>query len=803
MPPSDSNPLPDSILPDPESTILGTLGDFELRREIGRGGMGTVYEAWQQSLQRFVALKILGRHVGASTQAIQRFQREASTAAKLHHAHIVPIYAQGEQDGVYYYAMEYVVGDSLNKIISVYRDPDSSLSSLTTTDTDETVALSRASMLAGSESTAIDTEQEDVSQCHVRSGVLLSNIPKECTTLGYFTNIAEQIALVADALDYAHQQGVIHRDIKPHNLMRGPEGRLRIVDFGLARLSEQPGVTMTGEWIGSPLYMSLEQISGDHGKVDHRIDIYSLGATMYEWLTLTPPYPGETREQVITKILSSQAQPLRMINPKIPVDLETICLKAIERDRNRRYKSAGDLRDDLRRYLADQPIKAKRDGFVVRVGKTMRRKPVATLTMATLLIASVLSWAVYSAKNEVKSQTQVIAQAQKQAEDAEQKTEQVLDLLSRSLPIELGGTFKVVEAVQKLVNPTTSNKTAMGKNSADQATASKLPMVGTPKSLARLLVLQWYTFIEPDWSTWLSSITSDSKSMIAQAVDHWKKRELRKALDILNGYFDRPSKSQELQMQARLLRMVIDSELGEFDHLMKDATNLLQADQKSADAYLWHGLALMLKNQVQDSIPDLTRASELNPKSAWSKMARGLALIGDGRSIGAILEFDDALRLAPTIPVAYLGRARAYFAAENVEDAVPDLNYVLDQDPDNPDALAIRGDCYMATQQYAEAASDYQKAMNISGQSTGLGAYYLAALMQQRQLNRTNATDASTELDSPVKQDTPAPRDGSTASPLPNWLIRWLRETPKSVIPQTTRKSNLKLSIDSFHFFGL
>lgn len=802
MPPSDSNPLPDPSSSDSEAAPLGTLGGFELRREIGRGGMGTVYEAWQPSLQRNVALKILGRHVGASSQAIERFKREASTAAKLHHAHIVPIYAQGEQDGVYYYAMEYVIGDSLNKIIAIYRNSDSSQVSLTSTDSDETVALSRAAMLSGGETTTIDTSQTEVTQSQVRSGVTLTEIPKECTTQDYFTNIAEQIAHVADALDYAHQQGVIHRDIKPHNLMRGPEGRLRIVDFGLARLSEQPGVTMTGDWIGSPLYMSLEQISGDHGKVDHRIDIYSLGATMYEWLTLTPPYPGETREQVITKILSSHAQPLRTFNPKIPVDLETICLKAIERDRNRRYKSAGELRDDLRRYLANQPIKARRDGFVMRMGKTMRHKPLATLSTAAIILASVLSLAWYSAQSEVKSQTQAVVQAQKKAEDAERSRDQVLDYLD-SLPFELGVSLKLAESIQDFVGSNKIKKAVLGSGSAGHNNTLAIPTVGTPSSIARLLVSDFYASIEPDWDTLLADSSANMTEELKQAIYHWRKGNLKLARDLLDSHFAQTENQLGVQIDTRYLRMAIHCRLGEFQRMYDDAQRLVRENQESSDSYLWRGLALLLLDDIQLGMLDLTRAAELNPDSPWNKIARALAMIRNGRAPGAVYEFDDAMRLSPDHIIAYLGRAKAYLASNNAEEAYPDIQFVIDQNPDHPDALAIRGDYFMAVGQYGDAAGDYQKAMDISGQSAALGAYYYSALMQQHKLNKSNAANTSTEIDSPVKQDTVTPQDGSTAVPLPTWLTRWLSTAPKRSMPQAPSKPNSKLSFNSFRFFGL
>jgi len=249
------------------------LGSLVIGDEIGRGGMGTVFEAWSPERKSRVAVKVLSQHIGTSEKAVLRFQRESKAAAGLHHPHITPIYSQGEQHGVHFYAMELIDGPSLFETISDTVVETSAVHEVT--DPTETVALERSPVPPA----VIDARDSATSQTR----------QPEYGTTAFFQFVARHIATVADALDYAHRHGVIHRDIKPHNLMFGSDQRLRITDFGLARISEEPGVTVTGEIIGSPLYMSPEQVTFKTDELDHRTDIYSLGATLYEWLALKPP----------------------------------------------------------------------------------------------------------------------------------------------------------------------------------------------------------------------------------------------------------------------------------------------------------------------------------------------------------------------------------------------------------------------------------------------------------------------------------------------------------------------------------
>lgn len=335
------------------------LGDFEVICELGRGGMGVVYEARQVSLNRPVALKILGPGFGLTPRAVERFHREAEAAARLHHSNIVPVYATGEQDGIHFYAMELIDGPSLDAVIRDLRDGPSALPpNLAATGAYVPGASTPTPTGSGSGSSA-----------------------------DRFDRAATMIADVADALHHAHLNGVTHRDIKPSNLLLSADGRLSVTDFGLARMLEQPGMTVTGEFVGTPAYMSPEQITAGRIPVDHRTDIYSLGATLYELLTLRPPFVTDGRDRLLAMVIQKEPEPPRRVNPKVPRDLETICLKCLEKDPDRRYASAKELADDLRRYVNRFAILAKRTGPIAKLKKWVKRNPVVTAMIGLAVFA--------------------------------------------------------------------------------------------------------------------------------------------------------------------------------------------------------------------------------------------------------------------------------------------------------------------------------------------------------------------------------------------------------------------------------
>ncbi|MCK4659445.1 MAG: serine/threonine protein kinase, partial [Phycisphaerae bacterium] len=362
-----------SVAQAPSMEIGSCLDDFELLGELGRGGMGIVYRARQVSLNREVALKVLPSVARRNRSAVARFRRESQAAARLHHTNIVPVYAQGEEHGKFYYAMELIEGESLDSAIRC----DSSVANLTPRKVTPPTGLGLRSGDITSHAHDDDTPRLDVTTVH--------------RTRYDYRHLARLMAEVADGLEHAHHNGVIHRDIKPQNLLLGQDNHLHITDFGLAHLVGEPHMTLSGEVMGTPAYMSPEQVEAGYARIDHRTDIYSLGVSLYELLTLRRPFEGETREQIIHCICSADPPALRRIDLRIPVDLETICLRAMEKEPTRRYPTAAALAEDLLRFAQDRPIRTRRISRIERLLKWSRRHKAATTAIIAASVAVVMT----------------------------------------------------------------------------------------------------------------------------------------------------------------------------------------------------------------------------------------------------------------------------------------------------------------------------------------------------------------------------------------------------------------------------
>jgi len=351
------------------------LGEYRIIREIGRGGMGVVYEAEHEALGRRVALKVLPRQLLANEKSRSRFRRESRAAARLHHTNIVPIFGVGESDEDCFYVMQLVDGQGLDQVIRS----------------------------AGFE-------------------------PK------IWCRTAARIGLqVAEALAFAHTHGVLHRDIKPSNLLLDSEGAVWVTDFGVAKVVEEANLTQSGELVGTLKYMAPEQFSGHS---DARCDVYSLGVTLYELLTLRSAFPDTTPQHLIQLITHTDPIQPRKVNPAVPKDLNTIVQKAASRDPAHRYQTASELADDLRRFLDDRPILARRPGLAEQTWRWCRRNPslatataTAFLLMVAVTIVSVVAYAQTAAANHETAKALAAEMAQR--EHAENASTLALEALNR------------------------------------------------------------------------------------------------------------------------------------------------------------------------------------------------------------------------------------------------------------------------------------------------------------------------------------------------------------------------------------
>jgi serine/threonine protein kinase len=353
------------------------LGDYRILRQIGRGGMGVVYEAEQISLARRVALKALPSAAMLDAIALQRFQNEARAAASLDHPHIVDVIGVGCERGVHFYAMRFIDGESLADVIRHLREEqEASLHGRSTRPQPgscEVDSSGRADVDA-SGAAAGQYSSSGTSETIRPHATAPGSTPLNSRSHAAFYRAAAELGVqAADALDHAHELGIVHRDVKPSNLLIDSRGKLWVTDFGLAHIETAASLTMTGDLVGTVRYMSPEQAAGSRGLCDHRSDIYSLGMTLYELLTLSPAFPDTDRIVLLEQIQHALPPAPGQLNRAIPHDLETIVLKAIEKSPLDRYETAAEMAEDLVRFLAGKPILARRPGPTKRLVMWSRR----------------------------------------------------------------------------------------------------------------------------------------------------------------------------------------------------------------------------------------------------------------------------------------------------------------------------------------------------------------------------------------------------------------------------------------------
>ncbi len=489
---------------DPVESQSRRLGDYRILREIGRGGMGVVYEAEQVSLGRRVALKVLPGHVVGDRHALERFRREAKSAARLHHTNIVPVFEVGQEGEVAFYAMQFIQGQGLEQVIAELRRllaPGLEAGELGTRRADgleasTTVGAARVSvksllrqrelgqlaesvltgrvMWEGTErpatnppttNTAVATEGFDSNataglapfgakeaqpparpasiklsgSAMLPGGTHISEIDSTGRRQPFFRSVAQIGRQAAQGLAYAHSRGIIHRDIKPSNLLLDSAGVVWVTDFGLAKADED-GLTATGDILGTFRYMAPERF---RGQGDARADVYALGLTLYELLTLRPAFESSDRLRLVEQVKTAEPVHPRSIDRHIPRDLETIVLKAIEKEPEARYQSADAMAEDLRRFLADEPIKARQVSTSERYWRWARRNPVIatlggvlTVVLVAVTIGSVAAAAYF--KESARRETSLAAREQLANQQSQQDRQAAIEERDHSRRLSAG-----------------------------------------------------------------------------------------------------------------------------------------------------------------------------------------------------------------------------------------------------------------------------------------------------------------------------------------------------------------------------
>ena len=699
---------------EPLKRLSEILTDYEIIEEIGRGGMGIVYKARQTKLDRLVAIKVLPALLGVvRPQSKTRFRREAALAAGLEHTNIIGVYDYDEVDGTLYYAMQLIEGRSLRHILH-----EISESGAVDVVLEENVRY-------------VEAHREQGSKPCGTTGTA-STMPKNGNHRAHFRKVASWIAEVADALHYAHSHGVIHRDIKPSNLLLAEDGRLMISDFGLARPSGAEAITMSRSLVGTCRYMCPEQLDHVKGVVDHQVDVYALGATLYELLAFRPMFAAENDREVMNQVLTKDPTPPHRFCRQVPRELETICLKAVEKDRRRRYATAEDLADDLKRWLLDLPIQAKRQSMPVRAMKFLRRRRVPMSMTAAVVIslaATAYLYSAYSLSNRQASEAQTDAISQ-----------YVILKLKEARTLLAAEDFSA--ALQK-VDAGLSRKSDATELQALQAEI--LLRMGRPDHA--LAIIKQVLHREPsNWyahylAGFASSRSASCHCVSIDAQDNAKAwagderfkyhfEQVRRlnpgsahdyCLQACNE--DDPARAIELldkalQLdpdlgEAVLLRAVRYGDSGNFEAMLENAESAIAMRFGGALVHAQRGVALYHLDRFDEAELALTESIERDPRNVHWWYNRSVAKLYQEQFTSALSDAAQAILMDPDYSFAYVARAKANVGLRNADAAMADYNKAAELNPGLTDVFAERSHLNWLTGRYDEAIADADKVIEL------------------------------------------------------------------------------------------
>jgi TolB-like protein/predicted Ser/Thr protein kinase len=690
---------------------LADFGDYELLEVIGRGGQGVVYRALQKSLNRTVALKVIGLGHWASDGHLKRFRREAEAAASLDHSGIVPIYEVGERDGSCYFSMKFVEGGQLDEVSKR-----------------EAMPIQRA---------------------------------------------VELIVKVARTVHYAHEHGILHRDIKPGNILLDKKGEPHLTDFGLARLVEtESTVTRTLEVLGTPSYMAPEQAVGNNAAVSSVTDVYGLGAVLYQLLTGQPPFAGGTTYETIKLLLDAEPRQPRLLNPKIDRDLSTICLKCLEKDPKRRYSSALALAEDLERWLKHEPILARHTGIFTRGKKWVRRNPKLMATgVAGLLLGATAIWLFRgeffqaSPFNPPEKSIAVLpfldlSQAKDQEYFCDGMSEQILDALSKVDGLRVIGR--------------TSSFLFKGTGIADREVGKKLNVASVlagslRRDGKRVRVTAELTDTRNGFHLWTETYDRELANVFAlqdeitrSIVDALKvklagplpaqPRPNTEVYDLyLQGlYFSNKSSEEDLRRALNFFQSAVEKDptfagawtgISKVWYLLADvyvkpldaypaskeaALKAVALDEKDAEAHCYLSEAIrVLDWDLAGADAELKRAIELDPNSAPAHLFSGLHPLFRGQLKDGLQLILQAETLDPVSPIISYAATAAYVANNRIDDAIAEGQRTLQLDPNYFYLDSVLAAAYREQRNFTQAITLYTQAEEATNlPSSGLAITY-------------------------------------------------------------------------------
>jgi len=693
--------------------MLGELGDYELVEEVGRGGQGVVFRARQKSLNRTVALKVISLGQWASKAHLKRFRREAEAAASLDHPSIVPIYEVGEREGACYFSMKFVEGGQLDEVVK------------------------RAPM-------------------SIRQA-------------------AELIAKVARTVHYAHEHGILHRDIKPGNILLDAKGEPLLTDFGLVRLVEaESTITRTREALGTPSYMAPEQAAGEQRKLSNATDVYGLGAVLYQLLTDHPPFAGGTTYETIKLLLDTEPRQPRLLNPKIDRDLSTICLKCLEKDPQRRYPSALALAEDLERWLKHEPIRARRTGVFTHARKWVRRNPSIAAMTATLLALAVPLGVVIWKSDQLFRASQFnppeksiailpfldLSQAKDQEYFCDGISEEILDTLAKVDGLRVLGrtssfSFKgkstgASEVGKKLNVENVLEGSLQREGNRIRVTAELINarngfhvwsetyerevqgVFALQDEITRAIVeaLKIKLAVSPPvheqrntevYDLYLQGLFFSNKSSEA---------DLRRALRFFQGALEKdPTFSRAWTGIAKVWYFLADvyvKPLEAYPASKEAALKAIALDEKDAEAHCYLSEAKrVLDWDLEGADEELKRALQLDPNSASAHLFSGLHPLFHGELKDGLQLLLEAEKLDPVSPIISYVATAAYLANDRIDDAVIEGQRTLQLDPNYFYLDSVLAAAYREKGNFPEAIALYTKAQEATHlPSSGLAITY-------------------------------------------------------------------------------